>query len=376
MPIAIQPFSPGHARAVSDFNRRLAAAGQDWQFPDAPEPAWLARANGGATFQEFFVAADGDAVRGAYALQHRPAAIDGEPLSVGTWYLPISEGLIDPRYALVAMLMTRDALRRAPVSFCLGMNGVDSPVAKLGARLGCEPWLVPFFARIENGTRFAREARYLRSRRGMAPLLDVAAATGAASLGAGLLRLALQRTRRLPGDVRVEAIEEFGPWADLLWERCAPHYSFVELRDADTLNRVYPKGRPHLSRLRLLRGSETLGWAVLQATRMSDNQNFGALYVGRITDVFAAPEDAEPVMQAATEALSALGVDLLLSNQSHPAWCTALRRQAFLPVPSNFAFAASPELAERIGAVDPENARLHLNRGDGDGPWGHDPRAF
>lgn len=376
MAIAIQRFGPAHAEAVAAFNRRLEAAGLDWQFPDSPEPGWLARENGSATFQEFYVASDGEAVRGGYALQHRPASIDGKPLAVGTWYLPISEGAFDPRYALVALLMSRDALRRVPVSYSLGMNGVDSPVAKLVAKLGCEPWLVPFFARIENGARVAREARYLRRRRGLAPLLDVAAATGVASLGAGLLRLALGRSRGRGPEVAVEEVEEFGPWADRLWERCNGQYSFVELRDAATLNRVYPKGRPGLTRLRVTRGSQTLGWAVLQAARMTDNPNFGALHVGRITDAFAAPEDAEPVMRAAAAGLAALGVDLMLSNQSHPAWCAALRRQAFLPVPSNFAFAASPELAERIRAVDPANQRLHLNRGDGDGPWGHDPRAF
>jgi hypothetical protein len=374
--VSIQLFGPEHTEAVGDFNRRLQERGSDWRFPDSHEPSWLARNNGSATFQEFYVAADGDGVRGAYALQRRPAAIDGEPLEIGTWYLPISEGAVDPRYALVAMLMMRDALRRAPVSFCLGMNGVDSAVAKLGARLGCEPWPVPFFARIQNGGRFAREARYLRRKRGLAPVLDVAATTGMASLGAGLVRLALRRPPRNASDLRVELVEEFGPWADMLWERCAPHFSFIELRDATTLNRVYPKGRPRLTRLRLRRGSQTFGWAVLQATRMRNHPNFGELHVGRITDVLAAPEDAELVTDAATAALSALEVDLMLANQGHPVWCTALRRQAFLPIPSNFAFAPSPELAERIRAVDPGYQRLHLNRGDGDGPWGHDPRSF
>jgi hypothetical protein len=374
--VAIHRFGPEHTEAVGDFNRRLQEAGSDWRFPDSHEPSWLARNNGSATFQEFYVAADGDGVRGAYALQRRPAAIDGEPLEIGTWYLPISEGAVDPRYALVAMLMMRDALRRAPVSFCLGMNGVDSAVAKLGARLGCEPWPVPFFARIQNGGRFAREARYLRRKRGLAPILDVATTTGVASLAAGLVRLALRRSPRNESDLRVELVEEFGPWADMLWERCAPHYSFIELRDATTLNRVYPKGRARLTRLRLRRGSQTFGWAVLQATRMRNHPNFGELHVGRITDVLAAPEDAELVTDAATAALSALEVDLMLANQGHPVWCTALRRQAFLPIPSNFAFAPSPELAERIRAVDPGYQRLHLNRGDGDGPWGHDPRSF
>jgi hypothetical protein len=109
---------------------------------------------------------------------------------------------------------------------------------------------------------------------------------------------------------------------------------------------------------------------------MSDNPHFGNLYVGRITDAFAAPEDAGAVIRAAADALAGEHVDLMLSNQSHPAWCAALRRNAFLPAPSNFAFAPSPDLAQHIQAIDPEGRRLHLNRGDGDGPWGLDPRSF
>ena len=54
MAIAIQPFGAAHAEAVSDLNRRLTAAGQDWQLPAAPEPTWLPRTNGSSTFQEFF----------------------------------------------------------------------------------------------------------------------------------------------------------------------------------------------------------------------------------------------------------------------------------------------------------------------------------
>jgi hypothetical protein len=374
--IRIQPFDASRREAVIAFNRRLAAAGSSWQFPEQPVPTWLARAEGSPVFQEFFVALDGEAVRGAYVLQHRPAAVGGELLPVETWYLPISEGVVDARYALVAMRIARDALRRAPLSFCLGMNGMTSPLAGLVARLGCELRPVPFFARIQNGARFAREARYARRRAVLARLLDVAAATGVASLGAALLRLALRRGPGLGRGTTLETVAEFGPWADALWERCRAHYSFVELRDAATLNRIYPAQRRGLHRLRIARGAETLGWAVLQAAHMSDNPNFGNLHVGRITDVFAAPEHADAVMRAAVDALAAEGVDLMLSNQSHPAWCEALRRNAFLEVPSNFVFAPAPELAKRIAAVDPDGTRLHLDRGDGDGPWGHDPRSF
>ena len=94
------------------------------------------------------------------------------------------------------------------------------------------------------------------------------------------------------------------------------------------------------------------------------------------TVTIAGPEDAEAVVGAAVEALRERGVDLMLSNQSHPAWCQALRRSAFLPAPSSLAFAASPELAKELRAIDPEGRGMHVNRGDGDGPWGLDPRAF
>ena len=375
MSIRIQRFEPHHSGAVADFNRRLAAAGSTWQFPEQPVPGWLARAEASPVFQEFLLALEGEVVRGAYALQHRPAAIAGGIEPVETWYLPISEGAIDPHFTLVAMQIVRDALRRAPLSFCIGMNGAASPLALLLSRFGYAPRPVPFFVRIENGARFAREARYVRKRRALAGLLDLAAATGAASFGAAALRLALRRPG-LGRGTRVESVAEFGPWADALWRACHARYSFVGLRDAATLNRVYPRERPRLRRLRIERDGATLGWAVLQSAQMSDNPNFGSLRVGRLTDGFGAPEHAAAVVRAAADALAADGVDVMVSNQSHPAWCAALRRSAFLQVPSNFAFGPAPDLAKRIDAVDPARRRLHLNRGDGDGPWGHDPRSF
>ena len=83
-----------------------------------------------------------------------------------------------------------------------------------------------------------------------------------------------------------------------------------------------------------------------------------------LADFVAAPEDANVVVRAAVDALAAEGVDVILSNQSHLAWCAALRRNAFLAAPSNFVFAPSSELAKRIRAVDPEGRDVHLTRGD------------
>jgi hypothetical protein len=375
MGLVIHNFEAACIDAVKDFNRRLAAGGSRWQFPESPVPSWLAPVAGSPTFQEFFLAADGDVVRGAYALQRRHARLGDEELAIGAWYLPISEGAVDPRHALVATLLLRDALRRAPLSYGLGMDGLDSQLSKLAGAIRCERRLVPFFLRVERGSRFARGARTLRKNALLAVALDAAAASGVAGLGAQLVKLARRRGPGL-GDATVEAVPEFGPWADEVWARCRGHYSFVERRDAATLARIYPVERRGLERLRIVRDGQDIGWAVLQIAEMKDNPNFGSLHVGRITDALAAPADADVAIRAAADTLAARGVDLMVSNQLHPAWCAALRRNAFLAGPSNFVFAPTAPLAERIGALDPAYRRVHLNRGDGDGPWGHDPRGF
>jgi hypothetical protein len=368
MAISIQPFDASRSQAIVDLNRRMAAAGSSWQFPEHPAPGSFEREEGSPVFQELFVAVDGASVRGGYTLQHRPAAFRGEEQAIGTWYQPISEGSVDPRYSLVAIQLLRDAMRREPLCFGLGLEGPDSQLAKLAATLRCELRLIPFFVRIQNGQRFAREARYLRKRRRLARLLDVAAATHTAGLGVALANRALQRVRRPGADVRVERLTAFGPWADELWARCRDRYSFVGVRDAATLRRLYPE-RQRFRGVRVLRGDTTIGWAVLDSKRMSDDRKFGDLHLGRFADCFAAPEDADVVVRAAVDALAAEGVDVILSNQSHPAWCAALRRNAFLPAPSNFVFAPSPELAKRIRAIDPEGRDVHLTRGDdGGGP--------
>jgi hypothetical protein len=368
MPISIQPFDVSRSAALAELNRRLAARGSSWQFPDDPDPGELAREEGSSVFHEFFVAVDGDDVRGGYALQHRLAAFPDEVRPVGAWYQPISEGSVDPRYSLVAIQLLRDAFRREPLCYGLGLEGPGSQLAKLAATLGCELRVMPFFLRVQHGGRFAREVRHLRRRPALARLLDAAAATGAAGLGASLVNLALQRAPRPDGGVELEAIDAFGPWADELWQRCRERYSFVGVRDTETLNRLYPS-RQRFRGVRVSRGGRTVGWAVLDSKRMSGDSKFGSLHVGRLADCFAAPEDAELVVRAAVDALAGEGVDIVLSNQSHPAWCRALRRNAFLSIPSNFVFAPSPRLAERIRAVDPEGRGVHLTRGDdGGGP--------
>ena len=232
MAISIQPFDPSRSDAIADLNRRMAAAGSPWQFPEQPDPESFAHEEGSPVYQELFVAADGPAVRGGYTLQHRKAAFRDEECAIGSWYQPISEGSVDPRYSLVAIQMLRDAMRREPLCFGLGLEGPGSQLAKLATTLRCELRLVPFFVRIQNGQRFARGARYLRRRRVLAWLLDLAAATHAAGLAVGIANRALQRVQPPRADTTIEPVTGFGAWAEELWLRCRSCYSFALARDA------------------------------------------------------------------------------------------------------------------------------------------------
>jgi hypothetical protein len=74
------------------------------------------------------------------------------------------------------------------------------------------------------------------------------------------------------------------------------------------------------------------------------------------------------VDRAATQALEARGVDLIVSNQSHAAWCGALQSPGFLQGPPNFRFAASRELAKLLDPLSTTMAQIHLTRADGAGP--------
>ena len=80
-----------------------------------------------------------------------------------------------------------------------------------------------------------------------------------------------------------------------------------------------------------------------------------------------APEDAAAVLRAGVRHLRESDVDLVFSNQAHPAWVAALRSMGFLEGPSNFAFFRAPAVTKLMGNG---GSGLHafVNRGDCDGP--------
>jgi hypothetical protein len=366
--IVIQSYRQEYEEAVKEFNQRLLSGGADANlvFYERSEPRWLSDSSNPMLFNEFFLALDGGKVRGGYALKHQNFSFaDGSVRSVGYYHHPISEGIVDKAQAIVGSLLLRDAMQRSPLLYCLGMGGYDRPLPKMLMRLGWSHYLVPFYFQIVHAARFMREMQALRTSAARRFLMDIGAYSGAAWTAAKTFHLFRRFLAPRAAPCQVEVVDEFGPWADVLWQRCDRGYAMTAVRDSATLRHLYPTSDQHLTRLRVNRNGEDIGWAVVGEKRK--DPKYGSLRVGSIIDCWASPQDTLPVIRAAAATLERAGADLIVSNQSHKDWCAALEAAGFLRAPSNFIFAASKKLAELLQPFEEVKYRFHFTRADGDG---------
>jgi hypothetical protein len=170
---------------------------------------------------------------------------------------------------------------------------------------------------------------------------------------------AIRKTRPPGGRARAQMVSSFGEWADEVWAEARVDHAWCALRDRKGLDGLH--AGPDRLKLQVELSGETVGWAVVRVREFVDHLHFGSLKVGVIADNLAPASRARHVVQAASDVLEQLGVDLIVTNQAHPSWCSALARSGFLRGPSNYLFAASP------AARAPGGGLIHVNRGDGDG---------
>lgn len=367
MGVRVLRYQTEHEPAVAACNARLRESGAPFSLPERSLPAWLPPGGERETYREAFLAFDGEAVRGGFALRHQPFWLQGEKAAVANYQGPISEGIFDRRYALVGATMLRAALRERPLLYALGMGGLDKPLPRLLAASGW--WLdaVPFRFRVADGNRFVREVEAVRGGRWRSRLLDFAASIGLAGVLFQALHAARSKHRPSRG-VAAGFVSRFGPWADAIWERAAPGYALCGWRDRATQDILYPAGNPK-NRIVLIReGDLPIGWGVVRLTPMNKDRYFGSLRLGFIVDVLALPGREADAVSALWRLLRAEGADLVATNQAAASWNAALAENGFLSGPSNFIFAASPALKDRLGGDGVVLGGFHINRSDGDGP--------
>ncbi len=291
MPILIREYEDGMTPAVAAFNARLAAAGVSWRFPASPTPRWLFRRPNCNVYQQLFVATDGPAtVRGGYCIKHEVYRIAGREERIGQIALPLSEGIIDHRFAQVGAQLLLHALHQQPLLYALGMGGYEEPITHL---LRAARWRVvtlPFFYFVVRPARFLRNIKTLRRSRLRSLLLDVLAVSGLGWLCCKAVVLLLPRTPLAPSGLEIGQFDEFGDWADRLWADSAAHYPYIAVRDAATLRVIYPKDDPRFIHVKVSQSGRPLGWAVLMATDLKDHRHFGNMRLGSIVQRVRGPD--------------------------------------------------------------------------------------
>ena len=373
MKIRIVEHSKQWRDALAALNARLAAGGSDVSIPLPPDLNASPPAFHQGLKQTRYLALDEaragtPAVRGSYALKFQEFWLGGDLVPVADFLLPVSEGIVRPAYAPVAMRLLLDALQRQTYLYGLGMGGANSAVARFLQAAGWRMFSVPFFFSVVRPFAFLRNIVHLRKRSLFHRLtLDAAAYSGAGWAAARCWDII--RVRSAAGSpLQSEAVDDFGSWSDEVWEAARSHYGMCALRDAATLRKMYPREAVGFERIKFLHDRKPVGWALLLNSQLHGHGYFGNMRLGSIVDCLAEPQYAAAIIRQAREALVRQGVDLMVSNQSHRAWCEAMRACGFMSGPSNFIFASSKALTIRMEEKRIKSNDIHVNRGDGDGP--------
>jgi hypothetical protein len=369
MNLELRPFTAAWTGAVRDLNARLLQRGfRGTLLPDAPAAFGDGAAEVGLSRSSFLLT-EGDLVRGGYVLKQQEFFFAaGGRRAIGNFQAPVSEGVVDKRYALVGLQLLMDAIQRQPLLFCLGIGGPEELLTRMLASARWRIHPVGFFFRVVRPTPFLRQIEHLRTTPWRRRALDLLASSRLASVPIRCCHYLLDRYRRLPRLLEVSVVPSFEGWADLLWEQSQPAYVMLAVRDAAALNVLYPVSDRRFYRLRVRREESTVGWAVVMNNALRGHRHFGSLRLGSVVDALAVPGYEASVAAAATRLLKSHGADLIVSNQCHREWSAALRGCGYLRGPSNFLLAVSPALAAALEPYDETRERIHMNRGDGDGP--------
>jgi hypothetical protein len=287
---------------------------------------------------------------------------------VGCPYSPVTEAVTDSKCGVVGLQLLQHALKRQRLLYGLGGGNFENRYPKLLAAMGWTQCSLPFFFFVVRPATFLYNLTYAARYPGGMPVARILARSGLGWLAVRAVSAWRARAPHHPSDLSIEPVMEFCEETDDIWRAARTHCSLVAVRDRESLNHLYRNTQDKFIRLQVSRSGKLVGWAVALDTQMSSNKYFGNARVGSVIDCLALPGSEQDVVHAITRTLEDRGVDIIVTNQSHEAWCTAFRRTGWVPGPSNFIFSSSPKLTERLAPFQVSQSRFHFTRGDGEGP--------
>ena len=144
------------------------------------------------------------------------------------------------------------------------------------------------------------------------------------------------------------------------------YYSFIAVRNSKYLQTLYSDKR--FIKLKFFQGHKVVGWSISLCTKLKDHKQFGSMQLGSIIDCLSLKGYETTIISKTSEILKKIGAHLIVSNQSHIFWKSAFKMNSFIKGPSNFIFASSKALSDKLIGNTKSNEYIHLTRGDGDGP--------
>jgi hypothetical protein len=359
--ISVEVYSEKHEPAACAFNRRMREANPPTDFL-LEERSAPPQVRPGATVTRWVAVDEEGNVHGGVMSWEHPGIVGAAVRRVINLQSPLSEGIIDRDYVLVGWHILKSFLRQTPYVYAVGMGSEERPFPRFLKAMGWTVRPVPFYFRMIRPARCVRELGPLRKSAWKRVAGSVAAATGAASIGAAVWHRATVPARQAAGQYAAEAVTSWGEWAADVWSAFAPGVSFSVLRNPETLSFFYPLQGSELKVWRLKRGEVVEGWFALAISSMRASPYFGNLRVATLTDCVGLPDAMRGGCMLAVDEARRLGADLLITNQAYQALQDACIGAGWRRGPSNFLLATSKALTQESKAES-----VYVTRRDGDG---------
>lgn len=352
------------APAIGRLNARLRAGGVTAPVY-APEPD--VPVVDGTPYESYYVVADGEEIRGSVYLRRSRLWIGQRSVPIGWIKYPVAESLVAPRFAGVPAAMILHLQRELPTLFAVGMGGLDGQFAKLLSALRWTGGVVPTYVLPVDPLPVLTQLPHLAARTRMRRVASALQAVGADAPA----RLALRtwsrlRTRAAGSGVDVALCASPDERWDALFDTARHQYPALAERTRACVTWAVPPTAPGVRYWGVSREGALIGWAAVQQLDFTHARHrpYGALRVGIVHDMLAAPGDAAAVLPGVVRALVDDGVQLLLANHSAPSWRTAFRAVGFREAPASFACLASPALSAELSAVGLTPTDVYMTRGD------------
>ena len=367
MTYLIRESNQNDKNLINDFNKELENQGFNIRLP-TPHSENLNINN--LIFQNSFILIENKiTVRAGYTLKSQWFKVNDKLLQVGYYYRPVSAGLFNKKYNICGVLLLNNAQKKNPNLFALGMGSYSEPLPQLFKSLNWKLQKVPFFFKVHRPNLFLKNIKYLKNTKLKSFLISLLLYSGLGWLFikftfiiSSLTNFRLKRKQ----SVIVKEIVEFGKELDLIWENSKQYYSFIAVRNSEYLKTLYSDVK--FIKLKFVVNNRVVGWSISLCTKLNNHNYFGYMKLGSIVDCLSLKGYETTIIKETSKILKNKGADLIISNQSHIFWKKAFKINSFINGPSNYVFASSKILSEKLEIDQKLEDCMHITRGDGDGP--------